>query len=154
MECTQDRLQRNFDIIFNVVCEYLQSHYGMKQNLSFSEVEDFIRENDDCYINEDFIEAIIEKLTTIDKFSKLEYKFSVEDYWLDASESIYVKYLILYYGDVEVYKVSTDDFIDYYGLTLFIQMLLYWCEITDVKKRIKEFLPCITTTVRNFLKDI
>ena len=53
----QDRLQQKFEIIFNIVCEYLHLHYGMEKSLSLSEVEDFIYEND-CYINEDFIEAI------------------------------------------------------------------------------------------------
>lgn len=139
MECIQDRLQQNFEIIFNIVCEYLHLHYGMEKSLSLREVEDFIYEND-CYINGDFIEAIIKKLITINEFSKLGFKFSVEDYWLDASESIYVKYLILNYGDDEIYKVSTDEFTSYHGLTFLIQILLYWYEIIIVKKHIKEFL--------------
>ena len=139
MECMQDRLQQKFEIIFNIVCEYLHLHYGMKKNLSLSKVEDFIYEND-CYINEDFIEAIIKKLIALNKFPKLEFKFSVEDYWLDASESIYVKYLILNYGDDEIYKVSTDEFANYHGLTFLIQILLYCYEMIIVKKYIKEFL--------------
>ena len=139
MECTQDRLQQNFEIIFNIVCEYLHLQYDMEKSLSLREVEDFIYEND-CYINEDFIEAIIKKLITINGFSKLGFKFSVEDYWLDASESIYVKYLILNYGDTEIYKVSTDEFTNYHGLTVLIQILLYCYEMILVKKYIKEFL--------------
>lgn len=139
MECTQDRLQQNFEIIFNIVCEYLHFHYDMEKSLSLSEVEDFIYEND-CYINEDFIEAIGKKLISLNKFPKLEFKFSVEDYWLDASESIYVKYLILNYGDDEICKVSTDEFTSYHGLTFLIQILLYCYEMIIVKKYIKEFL--------------
>ena len=139
MECMQDRLQQKFEIIFNIVCEYLHLHYDMEKSLSLSEVEDFIYEND-CYINEDFIEAIIKKLIALNKFPKLEFKFSVEDYWLDASESIYVKYLILNYGDDEIYKVSTDEFANYHGLTFLIQILLYCYEMIIVKKYIKEFL--------------
>ena len=127
MECMQDRLQQNFEIIFNIVCEYLHLHYGMEKNLSLSEVEDFI-------------EAIIKKLIALNTFPKLEFKFSVENYWLDASESIYVKYLILNYGDDEIYKVSTDEFANYHGLTFLIQILLYCYEMIIVKKHIKEFL--------------
>ena len=139
MECMQDRLQQKFEIIFNIVCEYLHLHYGMEKNLSLSEVDDFIYKND-CYINEDFIEAIVEKFIELNKFPKLEFKFSVEDYWLDASESIYVKYLILNYEDDEIYKVSTDEFVNYHGLTFLIQILLYCYEMIIVKKHIKEFL--------------
>ena len=62
----QDRLQQNFEIIFNIVCEYLHLHYDMDKSLSLSEVEDFIYEND-CYINEEFVEAIIKK-TYINKW--------------------------------------------------------------------------------------
>ena len=45
MECIRDRLQQNFEIIFNIVCEYLHFHYDMEKSLSLSEVEDFIYEN-------------------------------------------------------------------------------------------------------------
>ena len=112
-----------------------------KQLLEYKEyLEKIINKfSKDDMIDESNLSKILDQLKK-DNIN-ITYKFDNEDYWLDASESIWIRVLCIYFLDSEIYHISLDEFQDNNGKLMLIRVLLYCiCSINNIK-RINKLVP-------------
>ena len=93
------------------------------------------------HIDEDYISRVLDYLKDDERFPNLYYKFEDEDYWLDASESIWIRNLILSYGEIEMYKLDISDITNGYGFPMLLRVILYYKLCCDNIRRVKELVP-------------
>lgn len=135
------KLQALYDIIYPIICNYCHCYYDVDEYVNLNELEDQLS-NNDFIIDKEFVNSIINSLNSIDNLSKLKYSIESEDYYLDASESIYIENLIIYdEHNVELYKLAMDEFYHYHSISLFIRVLLYVYKSIELRSKINKFLP-------------
>jgi len=129
--------------IINILIEECKKYW---KNIDFSNIDSCYKLNDifdinNETINEEYISKVFDTLKEDKRFPNLYYKFENEDYWLDASESVWIRNLILYFGDIEMYKLDITDITTGYGFPMLLRVILYYKLCCDNIKRIKRLVP-------------
>ncbi len=86
---------------------YDKLDFSNKQYLGH--IENILYENNEG-VNEYYIMRLFDKLKE-KLYPQMTYKFEYDKHWLDASEYLDIKYLVINWNDVEIYRVPEDDII-------------------------------------------